>query len=157
MDSKLDQRLKYPLNLDLLRIGRIIECDATAANPCPGIDLMDEYFANSITTARRKAVESGEVRPWDAPVFADFVMVRDFVEEQALKTGFYLVYPKLGVPNEYQPCFDRMCYEDRVFNAWAGMTERQRRLAVDRHWRTYESQMAALEDELVDWEDGLPD
>jgi hypothetical protein len=49
---------------------------------------------------------------------------------------------------------ERMKTVDRVFNAWR-ITKRQKTPVTERDWRMYESQMVALEGELVDQDDGL--
>jgi hypothetical protein len=50
---------------------------------------------------------------------------------------------------------EQMKTVDRVLNAW-GITKRQKTPVTERDWRMYESQIVALEGELVDQEDGLP-
>jgi tubulin polyglutamylase TTLL4 len=117
LDSSLDHRLKYPLNLDSLRMARIIECDPMSDDPCPGVEIIDEHYEDSITQSRSAQVEARTVNPWANPVFADFVMVRDYLEEVDIKTCFRLVYPRQEVIEAFAPCFDRMCYQDIVFNA----------------------------------------
>jgi tubulin polyglutamylase TTLL4 len=60
VDSELDQRLKYPLNLDVLRMARIIECDPTLENPCPEVLIVDEHCKASLTGERIGQVEGEE-------------------------------------------------------------------------------------------------
>jgi tubulin polyglutamylase TTLL4 len=107
LDSDLDQKLKYPLNLDVLRMGRMIECDASADWPCQGVKAIDNHCEASLSPSRLKAVESGRICPWEDPVFADFVIVRDYIEETEIKSGFRMAYPTPEAIEKYAKCFDR--------------------------------------------------
>jgi tubulin polyglutamylase TTLL4 len=148
LDSELDRKLKFPLNLDLLRIARIIECDAASDDPCAAVDILDEYCRNSVDDGRRRAVESGRIRPWDNPVFADFVIVRDYLEEVELKTSFRLVYPTVERNEIFKGCFDKMCYEDIVFGQWFAMDEAEQLAVIEKHWIKYQKKMERLNREL---------
>jgi tubulin polyglutamylase TTLL4 len=136
LDSVLDYNLKFPLNLDLFRMGRIIDCDPTAKNPCPGVELIDNACADSVGSQRLQAVEAG-ADPWEDPVFGDFVIVRDFVEETEIQSGFRLVYPREGVLERFQPCFDKIRYQDRVLNTWVSMADERKVETIERHWNVY--------------------
>lgn len=86
MDSRLDYNMKFPIMLDLLRMARIIDCNCSSPNPCPGIDAIDKEFSASKRLNNRVAqVENGSLNPWDSPVFADYTIIRDFIEEMGLK------------------------------------------------------------------------
>jgi tubulin polyglutamylase TTLL4 len=148
LDSQLDHDMKFPLNLDLLRMARIVECDAASDDPCPAIEILDEYYTNSLHQERRAQIESGSANPWDTPVFGDFVIVRDFLEEKSLKTGFRLVYPTVDRIELFKPCFDKICYEDLVFNAWIAMDEAEQLAVIQKHWKIYSRKMARLAREL---------
>jgi tubulin polyglutamylase TTLL4 len=155
MDSTLDAALKLPLNLDVLRLARIIECDSTLDDPCPGLEALDDEYWKSLTDERIRQVETRTVEPWANPVFADFVMVRDYLEERALKSGFRLVYPVEQTLPLFLPCFDRLEYWDLVFNAWICMPEPKKlQLAsCSQFWHLYTTVMenvsaGALEEDL---------
>jgi tubulin polyglutamylase TTLL4 len=149
LDSDLDQRLKLPLNLDVLRLARIIECDATAPTPCPGVLAIDRRYQETITLRRQTSVERHVIDPWASPVFGDFVMVRDYLEETDIKTGFRLVYPTPENFKTFAPCFDRMRYHDIVFTAWIAMDDARRTEIMQRSWSVYADEMAKLQQQLV--------
>jgi tubulin polyglutamylase TTLL4 len=149
LDSSLDHRLKYPLNLDALRMARIIECDPMSEDPCPGVEIIDEHYEASITQRRRELVEAKRVDPWANPVFADFVMVRDYLEEVDIKTGFRLAYPRQEVMETFAPCFDKMCYQDVVFNAWVTMSEARKQAVLAKHWGRYTDEMQKIMREVT--------
>jgi tubulin polyglutamylase TTLL4 len=148
MDSKLDHDIKFPLNLDVLRMARIVECDPTADDPCPNLTIVDERYGQSITPERVKAVEAEGIDPWDSPVFADFTMVRDYLEESTIKTDFRLIYPKVENIKEYEPCFDRMCYHDIVFNTWVMMPDPAKADVLKRHWQKHQKEVEQMTDDL---------
>jgi tubulin polyglutamylase TTLL4 len=148
LDSALDYKLKFPLNLDLLRMGRIIDCNPTIKNPCPGVELIDRECANSVSCERLLAVEDGAEDPWEMPVFGDFVIVRDFIEEMEIESGFRLVYPKEEVMNRFEPCFDKMRYQDKVLNKWICMSDERKVEIVERHWKVYEDEMKRIMERL---------
>ena len=148
MDSELDKNLKYPLNLDLLRMGRIIDCMPGDEDPCPGVEILDDHYFGSMIPERVRAVESGAVDPWDDPVFADFVIIRDYLEEKEIKTGFRMIYPLPETMDRYKACFDKLCYQDVVFNGWIKMTERRREEVLRKHWKVYTKEMEKIAEEL---------
>ena len=78
-------------------------------------------------------------------MFADFVIVRDFLEEAEIKSGFRLIYPLVDNLAQYGPCFDRMCYQDLSLHAWIAMTEEQKRDALDSHFELYEDEMRHIQ------------
>jgi tubulin polyglutamylase TTLL4 len=143
-DSKLDFSLKFPLMLDLLRVARIIRCNAKLNNPCPGVFLMDKAYRSSLTHQRRVDVESQGVDPWLAPVFADFAIVRDFVEEKQRLGGFHRVFPKRTPGNAYDHLFSSKKYEDLVLGAWVQKSASDRHRALLRSWPSYASAMSQL-------------
>jgi tubulin polyglutamylase TTLL4 len=154
LDSELDQRLKFPLNLDVLRMARIIECDASATFPCPGVAAVDRHYLTGLTPQRVTSVQERVFNPWVEPVFADFIMVKDYLEETDIKTGFRLVYPTRANLRSYAQCFDRMCYHDIVFNAWIAMDDAKRIDIARKHWSVYTNEMASIQQELaIDEED----
>jgi tubulin polyglutamylase TTLL4 len=136
--------LKVALNLDLLRMARVIECDPTLPDPCPAAKLLAEEIQRSIPDERRKRVERGKLKPWDDPVFADFMIVKDFIEEMDLKTGFDLIYPTVEKLPVFKPCFDKYCYEDIVFHQWISMSEPEQVSALQKHWARFEAKMVRI-------------
>jgi tubulin polyglutamylase TTLL4 len=148
--SKLDRDIKFPLNLDVLRMARIVECDPTADDPCPSITIVDKHCTDSITPDRVAAVEARRINPWDSPGFADFTMVRDYLEEAAIETGFRLVYPKADTVKEYEPCFDKMCYHDIVFNTWVMMPDAAKADVLKRRWQKHQKEIEQMVDDLFD-------
>jgi tubulin polyglutamylase TTLL4 len=144
LNSDWVRNLKFPLTLDLLRMARVIECDPTIPDPCPAAQLVADEVQRSISDDRRKRVERGELKPWDDPVFADFMIVRDFLEETDLKTGFRLIYPTVNDISAFNPCFDKYCYEDVVFHEWISMSEPEQVSALQKHWAIFESAMERI-------------
>jgi tubulin polyglutamylase TTLL4 len=149
VDSRLDYNLKFPLNLDLLRMGRIIDCNPRLDDPCPGVELIDIACANSVTRERLQGVEGG-VDPWEDPVFGDFVIVRDFIEETQIASGFRLVYPRPEVLDRYRPCFDKLRYQDIVLNTWLCLSDQRKAEVLARHWAVYADEMERINRELVE-------
>ena len=90
LSSKLDYDIKYALNLDLFRMANIIDFDLKASKEKQeklknDIEQYEERFKTSITPERRTAVEINGLDPWESPVFADFEIVRDLIDELVKK------------------------------------------------------------------------
>ena len=124
-NSEFDNSLKFKLNLDVLRMARLIRADMrdpTHHNPCPGIEIYDNLFYSSITPERKIAVESHQINPWNDPVFADFAIIRDYIEEMEIDSNFRLIYPKSDTIDKYKDCFGKLqSYEDIVLGEWVKM------------------------------------
>jgi hypothetical protein len=105
-----------------------------------------------MTPERVLAVTSGKVDPWENPVFADFVIVRDYLEERGFKTGFRVVYPQTETLPQFLPCFEALGYEDIVFNSWMTMPEKKRKDLAKRKgfWVKYDQAMNQIGKELFD-------
>jgi tubulin polyglutamylase TTLL4 len=144
--SSLDWKLKFPLNLDVLRLARIIACDSQKGEPCPAAELIDEEFYRSLRTERIANVVSGRIDPFEEPAFADFVIVRDLVEESTIMSGFRLVYPKTENIDVFRPCFDKLSYQDAVLWRWLGMEAGERVAALERNWGKYAKRMQRIAD-----------
>jgi tubulin polyglutamylase TTLL4 len=142
--SSLDWKLKFPLNLDVLRLARIIECDSQKEEPCPAAELIDEEFYRSLRTERIADVVSGRVDPLEKPVFADFMIVRDLVEEWTIETGFRFVYPKPENIDLFRPCFDRVSYQDTVLWRWLRMSDGENVAALKGNWGKYAKSMQRI-------------
>lgn len=143
-DSKLDWNLKYPLVLDVLRMARIVNCSAKKEDGCPALVLIDRKYRMSMACGRKSSVESGAEDPWKSPVFADFVMVRDFLEEKSRMGGFRRIFPKRTTMDEYKECFDSMRYDDIVLAKWVAMSNDERVRVLSQHFQSYVDDMADL-------------
>lgn len=144
MDSELDYKIKYRLMLELLNVARIIDCDSTVANPCPYIGAIDQAMKESMTQERISAVESYQVQPWDNPVFADFVYLRDYLEEYPRRAGFKQLFPVKENMNDYFRCFDRLRYQDIVFTSWVSMEPAEQLAVVEKHFDVYRSKLEEI-------------
>jgi tubulin polyglutamylase TTLL4 len=144
-DSHLDFNLKYPMVLDLLRIARIVDCNPKADSPCPALVLLDKAYRTSIDHTRLTQVESKVVNAWDRPAFADFVIVRDFLEEKVRRSGFKRVYPKRKTMQLYEQVFDSMKYCDIVLGSWVAMSPEDRLKVLRRSWGTYVAAMNGIQ------------
>lgn len=143
-DSQLDWDLKYPMVLDLLRTARIIDCCPKRDDPCPGATLVDKKYRMSLANGRKSTVEAGLVDPWKNPVFADFTMVRDFLEEKERLGGFRRVYPRRETMHEYDTCFDSMRYDDLVFQKWISMSDSERVSVIEKNFESYRTEINEL-------------
>lgn len=135
--SKLDLKLKTDILHELLRMARIIKCDASSPESCKGIEYIDQLCSDSLTEERVSSVENGDVEPWDSPVFADFMFILDFVEEQEIRRGFQLIFPVKETFREFLKCFDKMKYADIVFTKWVGMEEQKQLSVLKRNWNVF--------------------
>lgn len=135
--SKLDLRLKSRILHELFRMARIIKCDATSPEPCKGIDYIDQLCNDSLTQERVSSVENGNVNPWDSPVFADFMFIRDYIEEQSIKGGFQLIFPTKDTFHEYLKCFDKVEYSDIVLTKWVEMDPQHQLSVLESNWEKY--------------------
>ena len=147
-DSKLDWNLKYPLVLDVLRMARIVNCSAKKEDPCPALVLIDRNYRLSMANGRKSSVESGTEDPWKQPVFADFVMIRDFLEEKSRLGGFHRIFPTRKTMNDYTRCFDSMRYDDIVLSRWIAMDDQQRVAVLRKHFQTYIDGMSEVTSKL---------
>jgi hypothetical protein len=83
-------------------------------------------------------------------------MVRDYLEELDIRTGFRLVYPRNEVIATYQPCFDRMCYQDVVFNAWVTITDTRKEGVLKRHKNKYKQEWETILTGIVQSRSAVP-
>ena len=147
-ESILDKRLKQPLMNDTLKMARFIRCKCTDPDPCPGIDLVDDLWRKSMSDERVADVLERHVDPWESPVFADFVSIRDFMEERAIKTGFRRVYPKRKTVQSFNQCYDTLEYPDYVLQQWVLKSPDDRADAIRRSFTTYETAMSDIAQKL---------
>lgn len=137
LDSQLDYDIKYRLMLELLQMARIIDCNCMSSDPCPGITAVEQISSRSLTAERLFKVTNRKENPWDNPIFMDFMIIRDFIEELPRKGSFKLIYPVPDTMNSFDQCFDQMKYQDIVFNEWFKLSEAQRKNAIITNWQTY--------------------
>jgi hypothetical protein len=88
-------------------------------------------------------------------VFADFTIVRDFIEEKQLLGGFRRLYPKRKLIPVYAPVLGNLQYEDLVLAAWLAKTRAARLSVIQSHINSYATAIsrirgaAGVSDELV--------
>lgn len=152
MDSSLDYEIKWRLMHELLKVARIIECNALLDDPCPGIRLIESECNDSSDPVRMKNVVSGSLKAWENPCFRDYMIVRDFVEESVRKGGFSRIFPKKKNYKQFLPCFDSIEYDDMVFFEWIELSKEKRMEALKTNWKQYEQQM-----EIIRKKSELPD
>lgn len=143
LDSKLDQEIKFPLQLDLLRMARIIDCDPTKKRPCPAVDMIDQEWRETMTKKRVVEVEMG-VNGWDDPNFGDLTMIRDYVEEQPILGGFRRVFPKRKTMDRFIPAFSQLSYRDRMFQSWIRLDNAQRLEVIKKNFGSYKERIEAI-------------
>jgi len=121
-DSLLDYDLKYPLMLDLLHMARIVKCNVNSPITCPAIKKIDDLCIPQSLTG------------WDNPSFGDYVMIRDFVEEQSRLRGFRHVFPVPETMDNFLPSFEALHYRDEMFQKWMKMDNSQRLAVLAQKW-----------------------
>ncbi|KAK8835394.1 hypothetical protein M9Y10_013289 [Tritrichomonas musculus] len=139
--AKLDKNIKYPLLIDTLNMARIIKCNSRSKNPCNSITDIDTFYNESMTPERINSVVNEGADPWESPVVADFVFIRDFLEENIYKTKFRRVFPKRETVDIFTKCFKQRLYSDIVFEKWIKMTDDQRFEVIQRSWNIYKEKM----------------
>ncbi|OHT06114.1 Tubulin-tyrosine ligase family protein [Tritrichomonas foetus] len=152
-DSELDQSIKFPVNLDVLRLAKIVKPDMREIkqyNPYISLDIFNQHYSESITPERRKAIENGRINPWDDPVFADFVIIREYIDEQNAPSGFRLIYPLHETADNYKECFGKtMCYEDIVFYQWIKMDSEKQLRVFKSKLGVYASHINPIKEEIM--------
>ena len=143
-DSPLDYVIKNRLMHDTLRMARIIDCNATLKDPCPGIKDIEYECNAALTKDRLRRIETFIEKPWDNPNFNDIMIVRDFIEEKQIQSGFRRVFPKRKTVPEFIPCFDRMKYNDIVFINWIKMSKEERLAALKKNFSAYAAKLAEI-------------
>jgi tubulin polyglutamylase TTLL4 len=141
LGSALDLNIKWRLMLDTLRIARIIECDCRMTDPCPGLRKIERCCEDALAPQRIAGVESGAVMPWSEPTFADVMLIRDLVEENARKGGFRRLFPVKETLPLFRPCFDRVMYRDRVTWQWIEMEPFEQTASLKCAWAEFSAQM----------------
>lgn len=136
-DSKLDFDIKNRLMHNLLDMARIVDCDCELKDACPGIDEVDRQCRLSVTNARTRAVRMNQIKAWDSPVFADYTMIRDFIEEQSRLGGYKMTFPNRETVDSYLPCIGDLKYHDIVFIEWIKMNDQERKAAIEKNLDQY--------------------
>ena len=156
-NSTLDFQLKYPLMLDVLRMARIIDCPPKKEFPCQGLSLVERECRLSMAKGRLSEIElnksfdgsnKNNKSPWDNPVFADYVMVRDFIEEKNIKSDFKRIYPKRKNYDEFEKCYSAKRYHDIVFGEWIKMSNENRLKVLKQHLNVYKNKMDEINNNL---------
>lgn len=144
LDSSLDYEIKWRLMHELLRVARIIECNALLDDPCPGIRMIENLCNDSVDEVRMRNVVENKQKAWSSPSFRDFTIVRDFVEESARKGGFSRIFPKRKNFKQFLDCFDEIEYDDKVFLEWIELSNEKRLEVLQKGWKAYEQQMVKI-------------
>lgn len=144
MDSKLDNDIKYPLMLDLLRMARIIDCDPNRKYPCPGVGMIDDAWRNSVTDERYNEVVEEKKDGWKNPTFGDIQMIRDYIEEQNILGGFRRVFPKKKTMDKFIPCFEKLSYFDTMYQNWIRMPTKDRVKVIKDNFANYAAEMQEI-------------
>ncbi|OHT01317.1 Tubulin-tyrosine ligase family protein [Tritrichomonas foetus] len=146
-EGSLDFKLKYPLVLDVLRMARIVDCNPKSESPCPGITQIDKECRLSMK-GRTTDIESLKRNPWENPVFADYVMVRDFIEEKQIQSEFRRIYPKRKNISMFDPCFASKRYHDIVFGEWIKKSNSERLKVLKKNFSKYTETMNHITESL---------
>lgn len=124
--SELDKRVKFEVNCDMLNIARILEVSSLNPNQYKGYFEHEKYYIRSKSQKRLDEVLVESIDPWENPTFADYTIIREFIEEQERKRGFHRAYPKKSNIDKYKNYFDSYTYEDIVLNKWLMKDKKQR-------------------------------
>ena len=143
-DSKLDFDIKNRLMHEVLDMARIIDCDCTEKDPCPGVDEIDRLCNLSLTNQRNRDVRTKKASAWDNPVFADYTMIRDFVEEQSRLGGYKRIFPKRKTVDSLLPCLSDLKYHDVAFIEWIKMDKQKRIDVLKKNWNSYKEEMEKI-------------
>lgn len=138
-DADENDNAKNPSNQSLEEIQRT---NSSQQNLNLNIDTDDEV-------ACEKSVSCFNMRKsWNRPAFADFVMIRDFIEEKQRMGGFHRIYPKRKTMDHYSLCFNNMRYHDIVFGSWIKMTNDDRLKVLRKNWKVYKDTMDKIQAQL---------
>ena len=124
--TDLDVYIKRQVIFDTFNIIRMLDFVAEDQSACRQYVKVERAVTKSLTEERKAAVVSGAVKPWDDPVFADYMIIREFVDEQMRRRRFHRAYPKRKDMDSFAPCFDRLEYEDIVLQDFVKMSNEER-------------------------------
>ena len=146
--SNLDKNIKFPLLIDTLNMARIIKCNSALKDPCPAASLIDSLCNKSLTEERVNDIVNKNKDPWGSPVFADFVCIRDFIEENSYDTKFYRVFPKRKTMKIFSNCFPKKLYFDILFEKWIELPRKKRINILQNSWKVYLEGMNRIKERL---------
>lgn len=124
--SELDVHVKSQVLYDLFNIIRMLDFVQEDQSPCKAYVRVERLVTKSLTEERREAVVSGKVKVWDNPVFADYMIIREFVDEQMRRRRFHRAFPKRKDMDTFAPCFNHLEYEDIVLQEFVRMSNEER-------------------------------
>jgi tubulin polyglutamylase TTLL4 len=139
--SELDIFIKKQVAYDMFNIVRMLDFTVENMQPCREYARVERIARRSLRTERRQGVVDGAIKPWDDPIFLDYMIVREFVDEQMRKRRFYRVYPKRKVIGRYRKCFDRYSYEDVVLSEWIKLPSEHRMAVLRRKLDVHREEM----------------
>ena len=139
--SELDKRVKTEVNCDMMNIVRILEVSSLNPNQYRGYFEHEKHYIRSKNKKRLNEVIDENVDPWENPTFADYTIIREFIEEQERKRGFHRAYPKKSNIEKYKNYFDHYTYEDIVLNKWLMKDKQQRFDVLMNNFYTYSDAM----------------
>jgi hypothetical protein len=142
--SDLDIFIKKQIAYNMFNIVRMLDFRIEGTQPCREYARIERIARRSLTTTRRQGVVDGTIKPWDNPIFLDYMIVREFVDEQIRKRRFYHVYPKRKVIGRYAKCFDRYSYEDIVLNEWIKLGRQQRMAVLGKNLDVHREEMKIM-------------
>jgi len=128
--SELDLHVKRPVIYDMFSIIRMMDFTVGNVDPCREYVRIERVVKASMTPARVEAVVRGGARVWDAPVFADYMIVREFVDEQVRRRRYHRTYPKRRDMAQFETSFDVLEYEDLVLREFVKMGNAERFAAL---------------------------
>lgn len=136
--SDLDVRIKSKLMVDTYNIVRILDLSAYDTAKSFGYIESEKIYYSSKTNQRVNEVVNENLDPWISPVFADYTIIREFIDEQDRRRGWKRAYPRKKNIEKYRQCFDQYTYEDIVLNKWL-LRSKQDRFSVltinfDMYW-----------------------
>ncbi|OHT03253.1 Tubulin-tyrosine ligase family protein [Tritrichomonas foetus] len=147
--SQLDIMIKEKVTLDTFHIVRVLQISPTNRNEYSRyIEYERQYKISkhfSEINKNKKSYkanidksENNEIRnrikntletiiePWENPAFAEYTIIREFIDELSRKRDFHLAYPKKTNISKFEKHFDHYTYEDIVLNKWLMMDQHKR-------------------------------
>jgi hypothetical protein len=139
--SDLDKFIKGQVCHDMFNIVRLLDFTIENMQPCREYARIEWIIRKSVNPERIQGVLQGTIRPWADPVFSDYMIVREFVDEQARRRRWYRAYPKRKTMDDYAVCFDRFAYEDIVLREWVRLGREDRFSALLKNMDKYQADM----------------
>jgi tubulin polyglutamylase TTLL4 len=139
--SDLDVYVKRQVAFDLFNIIRIVDYTLDDTTPCREFARVERIMRYSLRSKRREAVVTGNLNPWDDPIFYDHMIIREFVDEQVRRRRFERAYPKRKTMDQYKKAFDKFTYEDLVLMSWVRMNRQERVSAITKKLEKHREEM----------------